>query len=270
VDARFRYNGANWRVRITCNYPVSGQDFPGLGAVQFDMPVFGESLAQLNLPRTLAHIAVYGRATIWRNGREVVSNQPAIAVVTEAIHGPDQTLLSTPEENQNEIQLIVPGPAYGQKFVKGFPNGYFYVYWPNVTYNISGNVQPSPRLAPAIPARGPVSTPFTVQEPIGTIAIGLTSTGINTQVSQAPSGLYDITITNDSNRVRGVILNGQDLANTPYTRFSDLLGPGGSQTFRWFFAPGTVTIKDFTGGVKTRTAYTGVTFGGHSAAITFQ
>ncbi len=193
-------------------------------------------------------------------------------MVTQAIHGSDHQLLSSPTQNRNEIQLIVPGPLDGQKFVKPFPNGYFYIYWPDVKLTMSGNMKPTPMVSttPSKIGRGPVAPSLGTQSPRGTVEISLTNTGIKKTVGTAPSGLYDVAITNNSSRRRGLELTGADLCCTFYTRFSTLMGPGGHQTFRWYFAPGKVVLKDFLSGRKTRTSYANVKYGGHSSSIVFE
>lgn len=273
VTARFSWNNASYVVSVACLFPVAGQDFPGHGAVQFMRPVLGTTdMGTLGLPETHAHVAVYGRATITQNGRMLVENQPTIVLVTQAIHGPDQQLLSSPIEDRNEIQLIVPGPLNGQKFVKPFPNGYFYVYWPEVKLNMSGNVKPTPMVSttPSKIGRGPVAPEIGTQEPRGTIEISLTNTGIKKTMASAPSGLYVVTITNNSSRRRGLEITGADLCCTFYTRFSTLMGPGGTQSFRWFFAPGKAQFRDFLSGTRTKTSFTNVRYGGHSSSIVFE
>lgn len=271
VVTRFKWKGASYTVRMACPFAVSGEDFPNHGAVQFLRPVFGSSdLGPLNLPQTTAQVAVFARATISRNGKEIANNQPAIAVVSQAIHGPNQELLSSADSNNREIGLIIPGPLYGQKFVRGFPNGYFYIYWPNVNLKMQ-NVKPTKLTSPPMrTGRGPVKGRIGTQTVVGTINISLTNTGIKQQVNSAPMGLYNLTITNNSSRPRGVVYTGLDLCCSEYTRFSNILSPGGSQSFRWYFAPGTVTFKDFLEGRKTATGFSNVRFGGHTSMITFQ
>jgi len=272
VAARFAWKNATYTLRVTCLFPIAGQDFPGHGPVQFMRQVLGTTdLGTLGLPETHAHVAVYGRSTIYKNGKMLVDGQPTIVLVTQAIHGSDQHLLASPTEDRSEIQLIVPGPLDGQRFVKGFPNGYVYVYWPNVKLTTSGNVKPYPATStPSRIGRGPVAPILGTHEPRGTIDISLTDRGVVKKVGQAPFGLYDLHITNNSSRPRGLTIRGADLCCTFYTRFSQVLRPGGKQVFRWFFAPGKVQIRDFLGGRKTRTAYTNVRYGRHSSSFVFE
>lgn len=273
VTARFEWDNANYTVRVTCAFPIAGEDFPGHGAVQFMRPVLGATdLGTLGLPETHAHVAVYGRSTISRDGKVLVDNQPTIVMVTQAIHGSDHQFLSSPIEDRNEIQLIVPGPLDGQKFVKPFPNGYFYIYWPDVKLTLSGNVKPTPMISttPSKIGRGPVAPEIGTQTTRGTIAISLTNTGIKKTVGSATSGLYNVTVTNNSSRRRGLEITGADLCCTFYTRFSTIIGPGGHQTFRWYFAPGKVQLRDFLSARKTNTSYANVRYGGHSSSIVFE
>lgn len=272
VTAEFQYQDSKYTVNVTCPYPVAGQDFPGHGPVQFMRPVLGTTdLGTLDMPKTRAHIAIYARSTIRRDGEIVVDSQPTIVLVNKAIHDSDQTYLTTPSNSSNEITLIVPGPLNGQKFVKGFANGAFYVYWPDVKYSLSGNVKPTPMPVniPTRAGRGPATPQLGTESPRGTIDISLTNTGIVKQIGQIETGLYDLKIVNNSSRPRGLMISGIDLCCTPYSRFSRILRPGQSQLFRWYFAPGKVQLKDFIGGRKTKTAYANVKLGGHESSIVF-
>ncbi len=273
VTARFRWDNANYVVHVVCMYPISGQDFPGHGPVQFMRPVLGSTdLGTLGLPETHAHVAVYGRSSISRNGKLLVDNQPTVVLVTKAIHNSDQQLQSSPNEDRNEIQLIVPGPLDGQKFVKPFPNGYFYIYWPDVKLTMSSKMKPTPMMStsPSKIGRGPALPKVGTQTARGSINISLTNTGIKKSVGRMPSGLYKVTVTNNSSRRRGLVMSGADLCCTFYTRFSKLIPVGGTQTFRWYFAPGKTQIRDFLSGYKTRTSYTDVKYGKHSSSIVFE
>lgn len=272
VNAQFTWEGATYRLAVTCPFPISGQAFPGHGPVQFMRPVLGTSdLGTLNLPETHAHVAVYGRATITKSGKTIAENQPAIVLVNEAIHGADQSFLTSPDASRNELSVIVPGPLSGQTFVKTFPNGYFYVYWPSTSMKLSGNTnpQPMPQTIPTRAGRGPAAPMIGTEAPRGTINISLTNTGIRKSTGEVTTGLYDLKITNNSSRTKGLVISGTDLCCTSYTRFSVLLKPGQSQIFRWYFAPGKVQLKDFTGGVKGATSWSKVRFGGHSTSLAF-
>lgn len=270
--AQFTWGGARYNIYVDCPYPVSGQIFPGRGPVQFMRSVLGtRDLGTLNLPETHAHVAIYGRSTIKKNGKIIAENQPTAVLVTQAIHGSDHELLSSPITDRNEIQLIVPGPLSGQSFIKGFPNGYLYVYWPNVKLTLSGNIQATPLTSSTPPraGRGPVAPIMGTENPRGTIDVSLTNTGIVKEVYESPTGLYDLRITNNSSRAKGLFITGTDLCCTTYTRFSKVLRPGGTQLFRWYFAPGKVLLRDYMGGAKTKTSYRHVRLGGHSSSLMF-
>lgn len=272
ATARFTWQGDTYTLRVTCPFPISGQTFPGHGPVQFMRPVLGSSdLGTLNLPETHAHVAVYGRATITKGGKVIADNQPVIVLVNEAIHGSDQNFLTSPDTSRNELSVIVPGPLNGQKFVQGFPNGYFYVYWPSTSLKLSGNTNPKPMPAtvPSRSGRGPATPMLGTETPRGTINVSLTNTGIQKSTGEVTTGLYDLKITNNSSRSRGLMISGIDLCCTSYVRFSHMLRPGQSQIFRWYFAPGKVQFKDFTGGVRTSTSWTKVKFGGHTTSVVF-
>lgn len=272
VNSQFTWEGSNYRVSVTCPFPISGQVFPGHGPVQFSRPVLGpRDLGTLDLPETKAHVAVFGRARIARDGDIIADNQPAIVLLNEAIHDSEQVLMSTADSSSNELSLIIPGPMNGQTFVKGFPNGYFYIFWPNTTHTLRGNTsaRPMTRPIPSRSGRGPATPIIGTETPRGTINISLTNNGIRKIVGESPTGLYDLRITNSSSGRRGLVLSGIDLCCTPYTRFSQLLRPGQTQVIRWYFAPGKVQLRDFRGGVRTSTSWTNVRYAGHSSSINF-
>lgn len=271
VEAMFKYKGATYTVHLTRAIPFSGETAPGRGMVQFDRSMFGNiDLADLSLPETEAKVAVFGHATIRRDGKVVVENQPVIVMVNEAIHDSKQELMSSPDQSRSEISLIVAGPLDGQQFVEGFEEGAFYVYWPNVKLALTGKVSKEalPPIAPAKTGRG--ATSVGTEEPRGTIDISLTDSGIKKKIGEAPAGLYIVTITNNSSRVRGMVMTGSDLCCTIFTRFSRLIQPGQQQTFRWFFAPGKVKMQDFLSGKQTATSFIDVKYGPHTSSIIFE
>ena len=67
------------------------------------------------------------------------------------------------------------------------------------------------------------------------IAISLTDHGIVTDVEQPQGGLYVVTIRNDTNAPRGIVLKGLDRGGSRYTRFTKVLGPGAEEQLRWYF-----------------------------------
>ncbi|MGI6296172.1 MAG: hypothetical protein ACOX3G_08790 [Armatimonadota bacterium] len=272
VEAVFKYKGATYTVHLTRAIPFSGEEAPGKGMVQFERPMFGNlDMADLNLPETEAKVAVFGQATIRRDGKVLVEDQPVIVMVNEAIHDASHELMSSPDKNRSEISLIVPGPLEGQQFVDGFEEGAFYVYWPNVKLSLTGKVSKEslPPIAPAKAGRG-AAPAVGAEEPKGTIDISLTDSGIRKKIGEAPAGLYIVNITNNSSRTRGLVMTGSDLCCTIFTRFSRLMQPGQKQTFRWFFAPGKVKMQDFLGGKQTATSFIDVKYGPHTSSIIFE
>lgn len=117
---------------------------------------------------------------------------------------------------------------------------------------------------PAMPTQPGPSQPV-----LGTINISLTDQGISKEIGQAEPGLYDVVITNNSSRTRGLEMIGPSLCCTEYVRFSDTLRPGASDTFRWYFAPGKVILRDYFSASKTATAYTNIRYAGSVSSIVF-
>lgn len=117
---------------------------------------------------------------------------------------------------------------------------------------------------------GPTTPIAGTTAPVGTLRISLTNQGPVTSSDVTIPGLYNVTVTNNSSRRRGVELTGIDLCCTIYKRFSSVLRVGQSQTFKWYFAPGKVTFREFSGARKTGRAYTNVRYTGNSTSMTFQ
>ena len=270
VVAMFSYprGGSQYTVQFTAIKPI-GTTATHYGGVAVLKPVFGKDrFAGMKIPETFAYIAAFGDATIMKDGKTIAANQLAAALVTQALHDEQQGWLSAPDPVAQEIHLLVPGSkAPGGMPVPGFPNGFFYMYWPAAAFelaNVGGLVSTTKiGAAPSPPVgRGPGAVP--------TIDISLTDSGIRKKIGEAPSGLYDVKVTNNSSRRMGIVYTGTDLCCTKYVRFSDLMKPGQSQMFRWHFAPGKVTIHTYLNARKVREGYTNVEYAPFSSSIVFK
>ena len=95
----------------------------------------------------------------------------------------------------------------------------------------------------AVVALGALSAaPAAAQE---RITISITNHGIVTDMDHPSGGLYVVTVKNETGDARGVIMKGRDLGVSPYVRFSRVLDPGESQSFRWYFpADRNVKLRD--------------------------
>ncbi len=270
VMATFNYpaNGPQYTVRFTSLRPLDNA--PAVGFMKSVCGAMGAGGPAL--PRTLVYMYVSGLADITRNGETIATGQPAMAFVTQGLHSTDQspTWLTAANVETQEIGLVVPGPlASGGSAVPGFPNGYFYVYWPQAAFNLNnvgGTVTTTTETTTTrttVTGRGPIA-------PTGThnLTITLTNTGIQTTSDRAP-GFYIVTVRNSSSTCRGIVMQGIDRCCAPYTRFTSGLAPGTSRSFGWFFPPGPVTVRDILNADKTIRSYTDVQLGGHSETITF-
>jgi hypothetical protein len=77
------------------------------------------------------------------------------------------------------------------------------------------------------------------------VAITLTSEGIVAAPSALKGGNYLVTITNSTSEPRGTQMTGVDRAASPWVRYTRVLKPGETETFRWYFAKGkTVHVRD--------------------------
>jgi hypothetical protein len=235
------------------------------GGVAFRRTIFGDTrYFNLNLPVTTAYVAVLGLATVTKDGQVIAEDQPAIAALTHAIHDTNQKLLSQADATRNEFHLIMPGSkVQGVSAIPDFPNGYFYVYWPDATYNITTDTISIPAETAAPLGKGP-------QESIGSLVINLTNKGISKKVGIASSGLYDITVKNISNKPQGLYMTGTDICCTDYKRFSKIIKPGDSQKFRFYFAKGKVVMRPFCCAIKTPTSYKDYNWTGPATSIVFE
>ena len=289
VAATFALGNSNYTVKFTCVTPV-GSTYSHFGGVGVLRPVFGTTgIGGLNLPQTLAYVAIFGNATITKDGQALADGQPAMVFLTQAMHDPTtQAWLTTPDATRQEIQLIVPGPIQGGgTAMQGMPNGFFYAYWPDPAVQITNisaggtvnltDIAPvatplcppsmsTTRTTTATPATRPGAGPAAV----GRITINLTNSGIQTQTTTTGAGLYDVSIVNRASKPRGLLIRGIDLCCTEYNRFSKMIKPGATESFRWYFASGKITMREFISARKTGRSFTDVQYSGKEANINFK
>jgi len=103
--------------------------------------------------------------------------------------------------------------------------------------------------------------------PIATIA--LTSKGIVATPKSLKGGQqYQLTIKNNLSEPRGVELIGIDKAKSPYVRYTKILDPGKSETFKWYFAKGkTVYVRELVSCTHDQRSCVVATFGRMRLAI---
>ncbi|MCE5197661.1 MAG: hypothetical protein ABFD54_13655 [Armatimonadota bacterium] len=268
VAASFNYNSQPFTVRFTNIGPISGapQGFSGVGIMS---PVFGNnmSISGVNLPPTNAYGAISGQVTISSGAQTIATNQNAIALVTPALHDAANQPLSTADNSSQEIYLIVPGPIVTSA-ASSLPSNGFYAYWPGASYSIgnTSTVLSAPPIVgstPAMVGRGPAAE-------VTPLRISITNNSINMSQRTVPYGLYEITIVNNSSKPRGLYMTGRDLCCTQFNRYSRVLKPGGTQTFRFFFAPGTVQFRDLTECTHGQRTCELAHFGKLRSSVTFQ
>jgi len=77
--------------------------------------------------------------------------------------------------------------------------------------------------------------------------ITITGSGIEVSPSSSGPGPIEFTVVNDTSSPRGVVISGEDRANTPIFRYSHLVRPGGSRKMSfWLYEGQTYTIRDYT------------------------
>lgn len=271
-------DGAKYSVKFTCINSVGEAGTTHFGGVGLQKQVFGSTNVGggLGLPQTMAYVIAFGNVDISKDGTSLADGQQAIALVTDALHNPDGAWLTCSDPSRQEIHLLVPGSLMtGGTAVSGFPNGYFYIYWPSASYQINndgsvklGNIaEPKPQAPPV--GRGP-SLLNRASLPVQQMTITITDNSIDIPSGALTGGPFDVTIVNNSQCARGLLMTGRDICCSPFIRFNKVLDAGESMTFRWFFAPGDVNLKDFTCASHVARSLTDVSLGGLSAKITFQ
>ncbi len=194
--------------------------------------------------------------------------------MSEALHEADSTSwLSSPDSNRREAHILVPGSLLEDgTALSDFPNGFVYAYWPDAALSINnlGGIVSTHEMTitPAQPGRGPMDEIDTSS--IRKLNITLTNDRIVKAEARTPSGLYRISVTNNSSRDRGLYFTGTDLCCTQYHRYSNILKPGQTQSFMFYFAPGKVTMRDWYGGRKTEIELKDVNWGPNKTSIVFE
>ncbi len=100
------------------------------------------------------------------------------------------------------------------------------------------------------------------------VAITLTSKGIVVTPGTLKGGDYLLTVKNSTSEPRGIEMIGIDKASSPTVRYTTILKPGKSETFRWYFAKGkTVYVRDIMSCTHDKRSCTVVAFGQMRKAI---
>jgi hypothetical protein len=91
------------------------------------------------------------------------------------------------------------------------------------------------------------------QYPLQTGQITITNSGVEVTPAQTNLGPVVFTVTNNSDHARGVVISGEDRANTPIYRYSRVLRPGASAKMNfWLYEGKTYKIQDYTRRVTSR------------------
>lgn len=100
------------------------------------------------------------------------------------------------------------------------------------------------------------------------VTMSLTRNGIVANPGTLQGGYSQLTITNNTSIPRGVEMIGIDKALSPTLRYTRILQPGKSESFKWFFAKGkTVYVRDITSRTHVKTGFSTVTFGQMRKAV---
>jgi hypothetical protein len=100
------------------------------------------------------------------------------------------------------------------------------------------------------------------------VTISLTSKGIVVMPSSLKAGDYRVVIKNSTSMRRGLEIIGVDKATSPTVRYTKILRPSKSESFRWYFASGkTAYVRDLLSCTHGQRSCVIATFGQMSKAI---
>lgn len=100
------------------------------------------------------------------------------------------------------------------------------------------------------------------------VTIDLSSKGIVATPIALEGDNYLLTVKNNTSEPRGIEMIGIDLESSPTVRYTKILQPGESETFRWYFATGKTTyVRDILDCTHEKNNCTVVTFGQMRKAI---
>jgi len=100
------------------------------------------------------------------------------------------------------------------------------------------------------------------------VTITLTGKGITVMPQGLSAGDYRVIIKNATSGRRGLEIIGVDKATSPTVRYTKILKPGKSETFRWYFASGkTAYVRDLLSCTHDQRSCVVATFGQMSKAI---
>jgi hypothetical protein len=117
-------------------------------------------------------------------------------------------------------------------------------------------------------AAGPKAKQKVYNTAVAKLTISLTSKGIVASPSAITGGNHLLTIKNNTKQARGVEIIGVDLESSPTVRYTTILKPGKSESFRWYFASGkTAYVRDILSCGHDQRSCMMVTFGGMTKAI---
>lgn len=108
------------------------QDFESFGGIGIDKMIHGDTGTGTNLlPKTFAHMVVFGLANILKNGAVVERAVPIEIFVSQGIRNDaNQLLLLQRDTYDQEIHLIITYEDSSP--IKSSPEGFFYLYFEDV------------------------------------------------------------------------------------------------------------------------------------------
>lgn len=235
---------ALWEVRLTSLRPEA--PFSGAGVMRL---VDGETgQGSERFPRSLAYIALFGPADIFRNGQRIATGLNGRVVVTQGVRTPETgRLLDTPNVRPDAIEyhVMVEGSIPGRE------RDSLYVYWPSATLDLRNLSTP----VALLPAEMQVARSFfgesavagfreDTPEPLPALTplliVSLRDRFLARSTPSLRAGAVELRVTNDSGRAQGFAIEGPGVSER-----TQILQPGEQATLSLNLQAGTYQIAAF-------------------------
>lgn len=241
--AKFRIPTTNTVYEVKFN----GIDSTGsFGGVALAKTMFGNTgIGDSDLPRTVAYIAVFGRADLYKDGELHAGNIPAQILVTPGVWSPitgKVVFESNVDYESRSIMVRLPGP------IQGIPGGSLTVDWTRASLDlqgIGGVVMPSSQLmAYMFPGELPTGVVAGEAVQVQNLRVTVTRNGIATNMPYLEQGVVIITATNNTEIPRAIMIRGRNVGGVSFARYTRLLKPAEAFYFQMDLPAGKFTVAE--------------------------
>ena len=85
------------------------------------------------LPSSVAHLALWGTADIYKNGNLIAEDTFTHFFITQGIRDANHRLMPRADKTEIEAHLIIAG-KYGGTYIQGLNQGYLYLFWDTIDF----------------------------------------------------------------------------------------------------------------------------------------